>query len=108
MVRLADKAKAYGMVCGHLLVCLVCLDFLVCGAAWGQQPIGSVAMSDATVAGSLEVTGGRAVLLGNSSVTARDYAAEVTLRAGGGSGEGLSDERFAFVFWSGGGCGGLR
>ena len=52
-------------------------------AAWAQQPIGSVAMQDATVAGSLEVTGGRALLVGSSSVTAKDHAAEVSLQRGG-------------------------
>jgi hypothetical protein len=49
----------------------------------GQQKIGSVAMQDATVAGTLEVTGGRALLVGSSSVTARDHAAEVALERGG-------------------------
>jgi hypothetical protein len=48
-----------------------------------QQNIGSVAMQDATVAGSLEVTSGRAVLVGSSSVTARDHTAEITLARGG-------------------------
>ncbi len=48
-----------------------------------QQSIGSVAMQDATVAGSLEVTSGRAVLVGSSSVTARDHTAEITLSRGG-------------------------
>jgi hypothetical protein len=52
-------------------------------AVWSQQKIGSVAVEDATVAGSLEVTGGRALLVGSSSVTARDHAAEVALERGG-------------------------
>jgi len=56
---------------------------LATSAAWSQQKIGSVAMQDATVAGSLEVTGGRAELVGSSSVTARDHAAEVALERGG-------------------------
>ena len=56
---------------------------LVVSTSLGQQTIGSVAMQDATVAGSLEVTGGRAVLVGSSSVTARDHAAEVALERGG-------------------------
>ena len=48
-----------------------------------QQPIGTVAMQDATVAGDLSVTGGRAVLVGASSVTAKDRTAVVTLARGG-------------------------
>ena len=52
-------------------------------AAQAQQSIGSVAMQDATVAGSLEVTSGRAVLVASSSVTARDHTAEITLARGG-------------------------
>jgi hypothetical protein len=56
---------------------------LIASTACAQQRIGSVAMQDATVAGSLEVTGGRALLVGSSSVTARDHTAEVTLERGG-------------------------
>lgn len=56
---------------------------LAASTAWSQQKIGSVAMQDATVAGTLEVTGGRALLVGSSSVTARDHAAEVALERGG-------------------------
>jgi hypothetical protein len=48
-----------------------------------QQPIGSVGVQDATVAGALEVTNGRTVLVGNTTVTARDHAAEVALNRGG-------------------------
>jgi hypothetical protein len=48
-----------------------------------QQPIGSVGVADATVAGALEVSNGRALLVGASTVTARDHTAEVALRRGG-------------------------
>jgi hypothetical protein len=48
-----------------------------------QQAIGSVGVQDATVAGALEVSGGRALLVGNSTVTARDKTAEVELKRGG-------------------------
>ena len=48
-----------------------------------QQPIGSVGVQDATVSGALEVTGGRAVLVGSSAITAKDHTAEVALTRGG-------------------------
>ena len=51
--------------------------------AHAQQTIGTVAIEDATVSGSLSVTAGRAVLLGSSSVVAKDHTAEVTLNRGG-------------------------
>ena len=66
-----------------MAVCRVGGLLLAASAAWAQQPIGSVAMQDATVARSLEVSGGRAVLVGSSSVTAKDHAAEVSLQRGG-------------------------
>ena len=46
-------------------------------AAQAQQPIGTVGVQDATVAGALEVSNGQAVLVGNTTVTARDHVAEV-------------------------------
>lgn len=52
-------------------------------AARAQQPIGSVGLQDATVAGSLQVSNGRAVLEGASTVIARDHTAEVSLQRGG-------------------------
>jgi hypothetical protein len=52
-------------------------------AAQTSPPIGTVGMQDATVAGALEVTNGRAVLVGNTTVTARDHVAEVELNRGG-------------------------
>ena len=48
-----------------------------------QQPIGTVGVQDATVAGALEVTNGHAILVGNTTVTARDRTAEVDLSRGG-------------------------
>src|SRR5271167_4034889 len=62
---------------------LIVMFAVVCGAARAQQPIGTVGVQDATVAGALEVTNGRAVLVGNTTVTARDHAAEVALSRGG-------------------------
>src|SRR5215467_4365749 len=60
---------------------------LVCASAWGvaraQQQIGSVGVADATVSGALEVSNGRAMLLGASTVTAKDRTAEVALNRGG-------------------------
>jgi hypothetical protein len=56
---------------------------VMCGLAHAQQPIGTVGVQDATVAGALEVTNGQAVLVGSTTVTARDHAAEVTLNRGG-------------------------
>jgi hypothetical protein len=51
--------------------------------AWAQQPIGTVGVQDATVAGALVITNGRAVLVGSTTVTARDHPAEVALNRGG-------------------------
>lgn len=51
--------------------------------AQAQQSIGSVGIADATVAGALEVSNGRAILQGASTVTARDRTAEIALKRGG-------------------------
>jgi hypothetical protein len=56
---------------------------MVSGMALAQQPIGTVGVQDATVAGALVVTNGRAVLVGSTTVTARDHSAEVALERGG-------------------------
>lgn len=61
----------------------VVLFAVLCGAAQAQQPIGSVAVQDATVAGDLSVSNGRAVLVANTTVTAKDHTADVTLNRGG-------------------------
>lgn len=62
---------------------LAILFAVVCGAAQGQQPIGNVAVQDATVAGDLTVNNGRALLVANSTVTAKDHTADVSLNRGG-------------------------
>lgn len=48
-----------------------------------QQPIGTVSVEDATVSGALEVTNGRALLVGSSTVIAHDHPTSVALRRGG-------------------------
>src|ERR1700722_16862187 len=53
------------------------------GLAWGQQSIGTVGVQDATIAGSMEVSNGRAVLVGSTTLTAKDHTAEVALSRGG-------------------------
>lgn len=52
-------------------------------SAHAQQSIGTVGVSDATVSGALDVTNGRAVLRGASTVTAKDHTAEIALNRGG-------------------------
>src|SRR5712692_8662599 len=66
-----------------LKICELSFFFAGLSMAQAQQSIGTVGVQDATVAGALEVTNGRAVLVGNTTVTARDHAAEVTLSRGG-------------------------
>ena len=51
--------------------------------AMAQQPIGTIGVQDATVSGALEITNGRAVLVGSTTVTAKDHTAEVALERGG-------------------------
>lgn len=62
---------------------LVFLFAILCGAGQAQQPIGSVAVQDVTVAGNLAVANGRAILVGSTTVTAKDHTADVTLNRGG-------------------------
>jgi hypothetical protein len=57
--------------------------FVASSMAQTPQPIGTVGMHDATVAGALEVSNGRAILVGNTTVTARDRVAEIELKRGG-------------------------
>ena len=61
---------------------LMVLFVVGCGAAHAQS-IGSVGIQDATVTGPLEVSNGRAVLVGNTTVTARDHTADIALSRGG-------------------------
>jgi hypothetical protein len=59
--------------------------FLVATTAMAQtqQPIGTVGVQDTTVVGALEVANGRAVLVGNTAITAKDHTAEIALTRGG-------------------------
>ncbi len=72
----------YNLLCalGYGSLCLT-----VSSVGWAQQaqPIGSVGVADATVSGALEVSNGRAVLVGASTVTAKDRTAEIALSRGG-------------------------
>ncbi len=67
-------------------VWMSCFPFLLTawsGVAWAQQPIGTVGVQDATVRGALEVSNGRAILVGSTTVTANNHTAEVALNRGG-------------------------
>ncbi|WP_263383915.1 nuclease [Granulicella arctica] len=48
-----------------------------------QQSIGTVGVQDATVSGDLSITNGRAILIGSSTVIAKDHTAEIALNRGG-------------------------
>src|SRR5713101_9549819 len=78
-LRMTDIFRG-GTKNGHRLFVMF---VVVCGLVQAQQPIGTVGVQDATVAGALEVTNGRAVLVGNTTVTARDRVAEIALNRGG-------------------------
>lgn len=65
------------------LLTQLCLLLTAAAAAQTPQPIGTVGMQDATVAGALEITNGRAILVGSTTVTAHDHVAEVALHRGG-------------------------
>ncbi len=72
------------MKVGSIVKCRPLIVFVLLQlAAQAQQPIGMVGVQDATVAGALEVTNGRAVLVGSTIVTAKDHTAEVSLNRGG-------------------------
>ena len=62
---------------------VVLLFAMLCGAGQAQQPIGSVGVQDVTIAGNLSVNNGRALLVGNTTLTAKDHAADVKLDRGG-------------------------
>jgi hypothetical protein len=66
-----------------LPIARLALLFGAAGIAMAQQSIGTVGIQDATVAGALEVTNGRAVLVGSTTITAKDHTAEVALGRGG-------------------------
>jgi hypothetical protein len=84
-VRKDGAADIEGGMKFQLLIKICRLSFLLTGSllAQTQQPIGTVGVQDATVAGALEVSNGRAILIGNTTVTARDRVAEVALNRGG-------------------------
>jgi len=66
-----------------LKICELSFFFAGLPMAQAQQSIGTVGVQDATVAGALEVSNGRAILVGNTTVTARDRTAEIALNRGG-------------------------
>jgi hypothetical protein len=66
-----------------LKICELSFFFAGLWMAQAQQSIGTVGVQDATVAGALEVSNGRAILVGNTTVTARDHTAEIALNRGG-------------------------
>ena len=55
-----------------------------CSLAWAQQSIGTVAPQDATIAGPMELSNGRAAMVvGSTTLTAKDHTAEISLARGG-------------------------
>src|SRR5437899_801051 len=64
-------------------ICELSFFFAALSMAQAQQSIGTVGVQDATVAGALEVSNGRAILVGNTTVTAKDRVAEIALNRGG-------------------------
>ena len=66
-----------------LKICELSFFFAGLSLAQAQQSIGTVGVQDATVAGAIEVSNGRAILVGNTTVTARDRVAEIALNRGG-------------------------
>jgi hypothetical protein len=66
-----------------LKICELSFFFAGLSMAQAQQSIGTVGVQDATVAGALEVSNGRAILVGNTTVTARERVAEIALNRGG-------------------------
>ncbi len=71
-----------------LAVLSVSASVAICGQASAQRAVGSVPLSDASVAnaggGILMASGGRAVMYGSNTVTAaKDHSAAITLERGG-------------------------
>jgi hypothetical protein len=66
-----------------LKICELSFFFAALSLAQAQQAIGTVGVQDATVAGALEVSNGRAILVGNTTVTAKDRTADIALNRGG-------------------------
>ena len=71
------RLSARAMLLMFLLPCALT------GSGWAQQLIGYVATRDAEVTGAKDVMGGRAVLMGSASVTAKDHTAPIELARGG-------------------------
>jgi hypothetical protein len=70
------------MKVGSLIMCQLSLA-VAAAMAQTQQPIGTVGIQDATVAGALEITNAKAILVGSTTVTAHNHTAEVALTRGG-------------------------
>jgi hypothetical protein len=75
----ARRTRQFGLAA----VSAMCLLSAATQPTVAQQAIGTVGIGDATVSGALEVTNGRAMLRGASTVTARDKTAEIALDRGG-------------------------
>ncbi len=56
---------------------------MLCAMSQGQRTIGRVALRDAAVTGTLEVSEGQAMLMGGASIVAKDHTAELMLERGG-------------------------
>lgn len=82
MVRVLRLAWIVALGCG-LLQAQTVQSTSATQASPNTQTIGTVAMQDATVSGDLSVTNGRAILVGRSTVIAKDHTAEVALNRGG-------------------------
>jgi hypothetical protein len=67
----------------RITICELSFFFAALSMTQAQQSIGTVGVQDATVAGALEVSNGRAILVGNTTVTARDRTADIALNRGG-------------------------
>ena len=58
------------------------ITIALCSCACAQQPVGEVFASDATVQGSVQLTGAGATVMSGASVTAGDAAARLKLARG--------------------------
>ncbi|WP_213804627.1 nuclease [Granulicella sp. dw_53] len=66
-----------------LVLQLVQIGLFSAVAMGQQQALGNVGVQDATVTGALQIENGRAMLVGNTTVTAKDHTAEIALDRGG-------------------------
>lgn len=68
----------------HLVYLTTVMGSVACVCSMcAQQPVGSVSLKDATVTGALNVSDGRAQMLGSTTVTAGEHTAELLLTRGG-------------------------